>query len=192
MTEIYNPYNILVHIDGARLSNACVTLNKTFQELTSDLGVDVVSFGGTKNGLLMGEAILVLNTELAKISRQKLKYIRKQSAQLPSKTRFIAAQFNRYLENKLYRDIAEHSCLMAEKLHQGLKTIPQIQLTANRQSNAVFAIIPKEWIKLIREKYFFYVWNEKTYECRLMMSWDTKKEEVDDFIQQLLQLSQKT
>lgn len=180
---------LYLHIDGARLTNALVELKCSFKEMTTDLGVDIVSFGGTKNGLMMGEAILVLNTELAKTSKQKLKYIRKQTAQLPSKTRFIASQFNRYLQNNLYMDIASHSCAMAQRLHEGLQSIPHVKITAPRQSNAVFVIIPKDWIKTLKDKYFFYVWDEKTFECRIMTSWDTKAEEVDGFIHQLRQLS---
>ncbi len=180
---------MFVHVDGARLTNALIALNCSYKEMTTDLGVDVVSFGGTKNGLMMGEAILVLNPDLAQASKQSLKYIRKQAAQLPSKTRFIAAQFSRYLQNNLYMEIAGHSVSMARKLHQGLSQIAGITITAPRESNVVFAILPKDWIKRIKEKYFFYVWDEKTLECRIMTSWDTKPEEVEDFIQQLLQIS---
>jgi threonine aldolase len=183
--------NMYVHMDGARLTNALVHLNCSFQEMTTDLGVDVVSFGGTKNGLMMGEAILVLTPQLAQLSKQKLKYIRKQSAQLPSKTRFIAAQFTRYLQQDLFLNIARHSCSLAQRLHDGLAQIPEIKLTTPRQSNAVFAVLPKEWIKLIREHYFFYIWDEKTFECRIMTGWDTSEHEVDDFIQRLRALSQK-
>lgn len=181
---------LYVHIDGARLTNALVHLQCTYKEMTTDLGVDVVSFGGTKNGLMMGEAILVLNPELAKNSKQRLKYIRKQSAQLPSKTRFIAAQFNRYLQDNLYLDIARHVCEMAQRLANGLAGVPGIKITAAVQSNTVFVILPKAWIKHLREHYFFYIWDEKTHECRLMISWDTKPEEVDDFIHRLSALAQ--
>lgn len=174
--------HLYVHIDGARLSNAANFLKCTLKELTTDLGVDVVSFGGTKNGLLMGEAILVLNPTLAKKAQTDLKYIRKQSAQLPSKTRFIAAQFSTYLQNNLYQKIAKHSSDMAELLFDGLKKIPQIKITCERQSNAVFAIIPQPWIKKLREHSFFYVWDEKTFECRLMTSWDTTSEDIQKFI----------
>ena len=174
-----------VHLDGARLTNALIQLKCTYKQMTTDLGVDAVSFGGTKNGFMMGEAILILNPELAKSARSKLKYIRKQAAQLPSKTRFIAAQFERYFTNELFLEIASHSCAMAERLNQGLKAIPEVKLTAKRESNAVFVTIPKEWVKQLKEKYFFYVWDEKTFECRLMTSWDTTPGEVDDFILQL-------
>jgi threonine aldolase len=170
-----------VHIDGARLTNAIVHLKCTFNEMTTQLGVDVVSFGGTKNGLMMGEAILVLNKNLAQASKQKLKYIRKQSAQLPSKTRFIACQFSSYLSHNLFLEIAQHSCQLAQELYEKLQKIPAIKITVPRESNAVFAIIPKEWIKPLKEKFFFYVWDEKTFECRLMLSWDSKSSEVQQF-----------
>lgn len=178
-----------VHLDGARLVNATRFLKCTLKEMTTDLGVDVVSFGGTKNGLLFGEAILVLNPILAKKAQADLKYIRKQSAQLPSKTRFIAAQFSAYLQENLYQRIADHSCQMAEILFQGLKKIPQIKITCERQSNAVFATIPQPWIKKLREHAFFYVWDEKTFECRLMTSWDTTTEDIQKFIKTAEELS---
>ena len=173
---------LYVHMDGARLSNAIIELKCSFKQMTTDCGVDAVSFGGTKNGLMMGEAILILNPELSAASKNELKFIRKQSAQLPSKTRYISAQFKRYFKDKLYFEIASHSCLMAEKLYQKLKDVPAVKLTRPRQSNAVFAVLPQANIKKLREKYFFYVWDEKTFECRLMMSWDTKLEEIDDFV----------
>ncbi|MFZ3229465.1 MAG: aminotransferase class I/II-fold pyridoxal phosphate-dependent enzyme [Pseudobdellovibrio sp.] len=169
--------DMYVHIDGARIANAVHFLKTTFKEMTTDLDVDIVSFGGTKNGLMMGEAILVLNPKLA----TDLKYIRKQAAQLPSKTRFIAAQFFTYLETELYKVISNHSCRMAEKLYQQLQEIEGIQLTAARESNAVFVKIPQPWIKTLREKFFFYVWDESTFECRLMSTWDTTENEIDDF-----------
>lgn len=182
--------NLYVHIDGARLTNALMHLQCTFKEMTTDLGVDVVSFGGTKNGLMMGEAILVLNPALAQQAKQDLKYIRKQAAQLPSKTRFIAAQFAEYFSNDLYLQIAQHSTLMAERLFQGLKKIGKIKITCERQSNAVFVIFPKDWIKKLRERFFFYVWDEKTFECRLMTSWDTTENEIDAFVDLVRQLDQ--
>lgn len=181
-------HGLLVHVDGARLANALVQLDCTFREMTTDLGVDVVSFGGTKNGLMMGEAVLVLNPELARRARQDLKFRRKQLGQLPSKTRFIAAQFERYLSTDLYLEIARHSCSMARRLREGLEQIPGLRLTAATESNAVFAVLPKEWIKAVRESYFFYVWDEKNLECRLMTGWDTTADDVDGFIRRLNEL----
>jgi threonine aldolase len=180
---------LFVHMDGARLSNALIELKCSFKEMTTECGVDAVSFGGTKNGLMMGEAILILNPNLAATAKSELKYIRKQSAQLPSKTRYIAAQFQRYFQDKLYLEIASQSCGMAENFFQKLKQIPEVKITRPRQSNAVFAVIPQKYLKKLRDKYFFYVWDEKTFECRLMTSWDTKEEEIDGFINLLKSMS---
>lgn len=174
---------LYVHLDGARLTNALIELNCTFKEMTTDLGVDIVSFGGTKNGFMMGEAIVIINPKLAQESKQQFRYLRKQAMQLPSKTRYIAAQFSRYFQDELYLKIAKHSCMMAERLDLGLKDLNAFEFTAKRQSNAVFIKIPREIYKSLKEKYFFYVWDENTYECRIMISWDTTSEEVDDFIQ---------
>lgn len=181
---------LYVHLDGARLTNALIHLNCTYKEMTTDCGVDVVSFGGTKNGLLMGEAVLVLNTSLAKAAKQKMKYLRKQMTQLPSKTRFISSQFKTYFENDLHLRIARHSCKMAKTLEAGLKKIPEVQIALPVQSNAIFATFPREWVKPLKEKYFFYVWDEKTFECRLMTSWDTTEEDISGFLAEVLLLSQ--
>ncbi|MGZ3772204.1 MAG: threonine aldolase family protein [Pseudobdellovibrionaceae bacterium] len=177
---------LYVHIDGARLANAAFYLNKPFKEFTTNLGVDVVSFGGTKNGLMMGEAVIFLNKNLA----QDFKYIRKQSTQLPSKSRFIACQFQAYFENDLWKDIANHSHSMALYLYETLRAYPQISIREKPQSNAVFAKIPKHWFKTLRENYFFYVWDENTFECRLMTAWDTQKEDIDGFAKLIKELAQ--
>lgn len=186
--------NLKIHLDGARLCNAAYSLGVSLKELTTDLGIDVVSFGGTKNGFLFGEAILFLNPELAK----DFKFLRKQAAQLPSKTRFIACQFLTYLQNNLYLKIASHSCRMASILAQGieslLKKYPQylnnknVFITQPIQSNAVFLVLPKAWIKTLRKNSFFYIWDETTFECRLMCSWDTSEEEIVLFLETLDQL----
>lgn len=176
---------LLVHIDGARLANAASYLKKTFQEITTDLGVDVVSFGGTKNGLMMGEAVVILNPSLAK----DFKFIRKQSCQLPSKSRFIACQFQAYLQNNLWQKIAQHSHARALELYHAVKDLPQVQVRAVPQSNAVFATIPAPWVKKLREHYFFYVWDENTFECRWMTSWDTETSDIEGFATLLKELA---
>ncbi len=175
-------HNMYIHIDGARLTNAVVHLKTTFKEMITDLGIDIVSFGGTKNGLAFGEAVLILNKDLQK----DFKYIRKQSAQLPSKTRFIASQYLGYFGNDLCFQIAQHSLNMALLLRKNIEAITEIEITEPTESNAVFVKLPKHLISILREKYFFYVWNEKTYECRLMMSWDTTPEDVQGFTKLLL------
>lgn len=169
---------LLVHIDGARFSNAAAAMNRSFKELTADLGIDALSFGGTKNGLLFGEAIVFFNPNLS----QNFKYIRKQGLQLPSKSRFVAAQFLIYLQNDLWKEIAHHSLDMAQLLKSELEEIPEVEITQDVQSNAIFAKIPKTWVKKLRRHYFFYIWDEKTFEARLMTTFDTTKEDIHAFI----------
>lgn len=174
--------NLYVHLDGARLANAALYLNVDLRELTA--GADVISFGGTKNGMLGGEMVIVQNPEL----KEGIKYLRKQMAQLPSKTRFLACQFERYLEGDLWREIAAHSHQMAKALHEKLSTTPGVHLTRPCQSNAVFVELPSALVKKLRQAYFFYVWNEKTFECRLMTSWDTEMSDIEGFVTQLKEL----
>jgi len=176
---------LLVHMDGARIANAVTRLNTSFKEMTTDLGVDVVSFGGTKNGLMMGEAVVFLKPELA----QNFKYIRKQLTQLPSKTRFISAQFIAYFENDLWKKIAQHSLQKAQELEALVKDIPSVKITAPVESNVVFATIPAKWVKELRKQFFFYVWDESTFECRWMTSWDTHTNDITGFAEALKQLS---
>ncbi len=177
IVEICHENKMYVHVDGARLPNACVSLGCSFQELTTDLGVDIVSFGGTKNSLVFGEAILILNPKLG----ADFKYIRKQSMQLPSKSRYVAAQFLALFKDDLWKKNAEHILTLAKLLEKEVKDIPKIKVTQKVESNAVFAIIPKELLKPLREKFFFYVWDEKTFECRWMISFDNTTEEIKEF-----------
>lgn len=169
--------NLMIHVDGARLANAISYLKTCFYELLTRNKVDVVSFGGTKNGLLGGEAIVFLNPEFA----EGFKFLRKQNGQLPSKTRFIATQFLRYFENDLWRAIAEHSHKKALLLAEGLKRLG-LDSEYPVESNAVFVRIPQELIKILRQNYFFYVWDEKTFLCRLMTSFDTEDSEIQSFL----------
>lgn len=176
---------LFVHLDGARLSNAVAALQTNFKSMLVDTGVDVVSWGGTKNGFLFGEAVVFINRELEK----DFQYVRKQACQLPSKTRFIAAQFLKAYESDLWLQIANHSLSMAKALFEQVKDIPGVQVTHPVQGNVVFATIPKSWVKPLREKYFFYVINEKTFESRWMCSWDTNIEDVHGFAKELRTLS---
>jgi threonine aldolase len=175
--------NLIVHMDGARLANAAIFLNKTFKEMTSDLGVDLVSLGGSKNGFMLGEAIIFINTGLYR----NFKYIRKQCLQLPSKSRFIAAQFLAYFENDLWKDIAKHSCNKATQLAIEIAKIPELKIIYPVESNAVFVQIPQKMVKQIREKYFFYIWNELDFTCRLMMCWDTEDKDITGLVEQINQ-----
>jgi len=170
--------NMLLHMDGARIANAAVGLNASLKEITADVGVDVLSFGGAKNGMMYGEAVVFFNRSIA----EDFKFIRKQGMHLPSKMRFIAAQFEALLSGDLWRKSAAHSNRMAQLLANELKGIPQIKLTQPVQSNGVFAVIPEKYIPTLQKKYFFYVWNEEISEVRFMTSFDTTEDDIRDFV----------
>lgn len=171
--------NMLLHVDGARLSNAAASLNASLKEITADVGVDVLSFGGTKNGMVYGEAVVFFDEKLA----QDFGFIRKQGMQLPSKMRFISAQFETLLAGDLWRRSAAHANRMARLLGSELEKVPQIKLTQAVQANGVFAVIPKKFIPALQKKYFFYVWNEAISEVRLMASFDTTEEDIHGFVE---------
>ena len=173
-------HRLFLHIDGARLSNASYTLKISLKEIISE--ADAISFGGTKNGLMGGEIILI-----KKEHSKNFKFIRKQLMQLPSKTRFLSEQFIAYLSNDLYLKIAEHSCTLAKKLHESIKEVG-LTPTAPTESNAVFVCLPKKIIKPLKEKFFFYVWNSKTFEVRLMTSFDSTEKEITEFTKNLKEL----
>lgn len=171
--------NLVLHIDGARLGNACFQLKCEMKDILKF--ADVASVGGTKNGLLFGEIVVINKPELAKHA----KFLRKQMTQLPSKTRFMAAQFIAYFSNNLWLEIAQHQCLMARELASRLKAIGRVTITQPVESNAVFCLLPRHIIKALREDFFFYVWDEATFECRLMTSYATRAEDIDAFANKL-------
>lgn len=178
LAELAHKNNMLLHMDGARIANAAVSLQLDFCEFTKDCGVDILSFGGTKNGMMMGEAVLFFNPELTKLT----KYIRKQSMQLYSKMRFVGAQFLAYFEDDLWKKTATHSNRMAKLLAEEVGKIPEVAITEPVEANGVFAIVPKEIIQPLQEHFFFYIWNEKRSEVRWMTSWDTTEEEIFEFV----------
>lgn len=167
--------HLKVHMDGARFTNAAYSLNCQMQDLIT--GVDCLSFGGTKNGFLFGEAVIHFQKK-----NERVKFLRKQFLNLPSKTRFIGAQFSQFLNDQLWFQIAQHSCQLANKLANELKQFQEVQITQPVQSNAVFCQFPQEWLKPLRKNKFFYIWDEHTKECRLMMSWDNTEDDLNDFI----------
>jgi threonine aldolase len=178
LADYAHKYNMLLHMDGARLSNAAVSLGTGFKDITGNAGVDVLSFGGTKNGMLFGESIIFFKRNLA----EDFKYIRKQGMQLASKMRFISAQFETYLSDDLWKKNAEHANNMAQMLYREVSEIPQIKITQKVQSNAVFAVLPGKYIKKLQEEYFFYVWDEEKSEVRWMTSFDTTEQDIYGFI----------
>lgn len=165
------------HIDGSRFFNAAASLGCSLKELSTDVGLDILSLGGTKAGMMYGEAVVVFNKELAK----HIAFKHKQSMQLASKNRFIAAQFEAMLNNELWRKHATHANAMAKLLHDSIKDIPGVEVTKPVQANGVFAKHPQSWNEKMWAKYPYYVWDEHTNEVRMMCSWDTTVEEVLGF-----------
>jgi threonine aldolase len=170
-------HGLLLHVDGARITNAAAALGVSLREATTDLGVDVLSFGGTKAGLLGGEAVVVLSDDAA----AALPYLRKQTLQLASKMRFIAAQFEALLADERWRGAAGHANAMAARLAAAVRDLPGVTLTQEPRANAVFAILPPGVADRLRERWFFYDWDELRGEVRWMCSWDTTEADVDAF-----------
>ncbi len=171
-------HDMLLHVDGARIANAAASLNITLKEITKDSGVDILSFGGAKNGMMYGEAVVFFAESLAR----DFKYTRKQGTHLPSKMRFISAQFEALLANDLWLRNAQRANRMAQRLARELATVPQITITQQVEANGVFALLPKKYIPVLQKKYFFYVWNEETSEVRFMTSFDTTEEDISKFV----------
>lgn len=169
---------LYLHCDGSRISNAAASLGCSLRAITTDAGVDFLSFGATKNGAFAVEAVVFLNPELG----LDFLYHRKQRLQLSSKMRFASAQLSRALEGDYWRKNAEHANRMAERLENGLKQVPGFALTQKRQANAIFAILPAAQIERLQKKFAFYVWDEITNEIRLMTSFQTTEADVDAFL----------
>lgn len=183
LADFAHSHNMYLHMDGARIANAVVSLETDFRSITADAGVDVLSFGGTKNGLMFGETVIFFGKEKGK----DFEYLRKQGMQLHSKMRYIAAQFDRYLTDNLWKKNAMQANRMAQKLAGELQRFPELKITQETKANGVFCIMPSELIPLMQEEYFFHIWDPQTYEVRLMCSWDTTEEDIDTFIRSLEQ-----
>lgn len=177
IADYAHAHRLILHMDGARISNAAAALECNFSDITGDAGVDVLSFGGTKNGMMYGEAVVYFDRAYA----EDFRYRRKQGMQLASKMRYIAAQFEVYLQNELWRENALHANRMARKLYDAVRDITGVEVTQKVQANGVFARIPAQIIPVLQEHYFFYVWDETTSEVRWMCSYDTTEEDIDGF-----------
>jgi threonine aldolase len=175
IAELAHQHGLLVHMDGARLSNAAAALGVGLREASA--GVDVLSFGGTKNGLMVGEAVVFFDRELA----DGFLYLRKQSMQLASKMRFLAAQFDALLTDELWSRSAAHANQMAAALATAVDGLPGLTITRPVQANAVFAVIPPPATEALLAEFPFYVWDEATGEVRWMCSWDTTEADVSRF-----------
>lgn len=181
LANFVHEHEMLLHVDGARISNAAASLGVNLKAITRDVGVDILSFGGTKNGMMYGEAVVFFNPDLAR----DFKYTRKQGTHLPSKMRFISAQFEALLSNDLWRRNAEHANRMAQLLADALREVPPVKITQKVESNGVFARLPRKYIAPLQKHYFFYVWNEEMSEVRFMTSFDTTETDIQDFIRLL-------
>ncbi|WP_186645558.1 threonine aldolase family protein [Fluviispira vulneris] len=174
--------SMIVHMDGARLANAAAALNKSLKELTADVGIDILSFGATKNGALLAEAVIIFNKSLIK----DFEYIHKQSMQLFSKMRFIPAQFLAYLKNDLWHECALNSNSMAQKIANGIKEIKNIRLCYPVDANEIFIELPTAMKDEFAKKYYFYVFAEnlleKTSLIRLVTSFNTNSDDVTELI----------
>ena len=170
-------HGMFLHVDGARIANAVAASGLSLRQATRDLGIDVLSFGATKNGALGAEAVAFFNPELA----ANFKFYRKQGMQLASKMRFISAQFEALFANELWLQNARHANRMAQLLKREISKIPQVKIIYNVEANGVFAQIPRKAIAKLQKRYFFYVWNEAQSVVRWMCSWDTTADDVKQF-----------
>lgn len=177
IADLAHLYNMYLHVDGSRLANAIAFSGTSAHDMITATGVDVLSFGGTKNGMMIGEAVIFFNPELS----VNAKYERKQLAQLYSKMRFVAAQYNAYLSDDLWLKNAAHANRMAQLLASKISNIADIQIIQKVESNGVFAKIPHLMIDKLMSRYFFYMWDEARDEARWMCSFNTTEEDVNDF-----------
>jgi threonine aldolase len=186
LADLAHEHGLLLHVDGARLANAAVSLGLTLGEASTDLGVDALSFGGTKNGLLAAEAVVFLSEEGA----ADFPRVRKQGLQLVSKMRFVAAQFVALLEGDLWRRNAEHANAMASRLAGGARGVGPVEIVAPVESNAVFARIPHSWVEPLGRQAAFHVWDARGPVVRWVTSFDTREEDVDGFVARLAALAE--
>ena len=183
-------HGLLLHMDGARLSNAAAALNLSFKEFTTDLGVDLVSLGGTKIGALGAEAVIITDAKSArgKDLANAMPYLRKTSMQLPSKMRFVSAQLNALFEDdaRVAMYNARHANAMAKRLYEGVVAIAkknrEVKIPNSTEANAVFPILPPKVTARLQKEFKFYVWNQSTGQVRWMCAWDTSIQDVDGLL----------
>ena len=180
LADLAHEHGMYLFVDGTRMANACAFLNVSVKEMTVDCGVDIFTFGGTKNGLMVGEVLVPLRKELA----ENIRYYRKQASQLYSKMRFISAQFIPYFNEGIWLENAQNSNAAAQKLAAGMRKAG-VKLTQEVQSNAVFFTLSEEETTQLRERYFFYDWDVEQNERRLVCSWDTTEEDLAGFVSYL-------
>ncbi|CAF1168590.1 unnamed protein product [Adineta ricciae] len=194
ISALAKKYNLYFHMDGARLFNAVSSLNCTLRDITTGVGVDILSLGGTKAGMMYGEAVVVFNQSILEADGGILKFRHKQVMQLASKQRFIAVQFLALLENNLWKKSSEHSNAMAQALKKRLESIPlkdnkpQIRITKPVETGAIFLEIPQQWYEPLSTIFPFYMWRKKNCEVRLMCSFDTTEDDIEQFMKKIDEL----
>ncbi len=177
ISKLTREHNLYLHMDGSRFFNSAASLGCSLADISSKAGVDILSLGGTKAGMMFGEAVVVFNKELSK----HIAYKHKQVMQLASKTRFITAQFEAMLQDELWRKTATHANKMASLLCESISKYKSVKITRPVEANAVFAEIPRGWYEPLQERFPFYVWKDSTHEVRFMCSWDTKEADIAAF-----------
>jgi threonine aldolase len=184
ISSLVKKHDLYFHVDGSRFFNAAASLGCGLKDISTKAGVDILSLGGTKAGMMFGEAVVVFNKKLT----EHIAYKHKQSMQLASKTRFIAAQFEAMLTNETWRTHAAHANKLAQMLREGLSRFSQIKITKPVQANALFAELPIAWTAPLQEQYPFYIWKESTNEARLMCSFDTTETDIKQFLATIEQM----
>jgi threonine aldolase len=170
--------HLYIHVDGARFANAAVSLNCTFKEMSTDIGIDLLSFGATKNGAMAADAVVFLNPELA----EEFEFTQQQEMQLLSKMRFLSSQFVSILSHDLWKENAQHANQMAQQIANTVQKIPSLELAYPCEANAVFVKAHPDFISKLQKKYAFFVWDNQNHIVRWMTSFQTTQEQVDQFI----------
>ncbi len=178
IAKVAHEHGMYVHMDGARIANAAASLNLSLREVSTSCDVDVLSFGGTKNGALCAEAIVFMNQHLARDFVLR----RKQAMQLASKLRYMSVQFTALLTNDLWLRNARHANAMAQRLSEGLASLPGMTITQKVEANEVFIAVPERAIKPLSEAAALHVWDDAKSELRLVCSFQTSEDEVDGFV----------
>ena len=185
IADLVHTHDMYLLMDGARIHNAAAALGLSLKEITVDCGVDILSLGGTKNGMMMGEAVISFRPEITK----RLPFVRKQSAQLYSKMRYASAQFVPYLEKQIWLTNAQHANRMAKLLAEELSKFGQFELVMPMDANILFVKMSKTIADQMLERHFFYVWDEKEEIVRFVTSWDTTEEDIRMFIDDLKEIT---
>jgi threonine aldolase len=177
LSAVAHASGLRVHVDGARFANAAAALGVGLPELVAAAGIDLLSFGGTKNGLMLGEAVVVFDEELV----PGMLHLRKQTLQLASKMRYVAAQFDALVTDDLWLSNAGHANAMAQRLYDAVAAIDGVTVERRPQANAVFAVLPHAARERLQQDFDFYEWDHAAGEVRWMCSWDTTEDDIDDF-----------